>query len=80
MQTRQERIKALYLATYDELQPEDIEKVSLEEMEKDLTAYYRGAGFDIDSIDAFLEAREVEDEVASIIRAQLEAARGKQSK
>ena len=57
--TREEKIKKLYLETYE---GEDVESTSLEEMEEALEQYYSAAGFDIKAIDDLLKNHEVDAE------------------
>lgn len=69
--TREEKIKALYQDTYEE---EDINEISIEEMETNLVEYYSAAGFDSKSIDDLFENHEESSEFIKDIEAKIEAA------
>lgn len=69
--TREEKIKALYQDTYED---EDINEISIEEMETNLVEYYSAAGFDSKSIDDLFENHEESSEFIKDIEAKIEAA------
>ena len=67
--TREEKIKALYEETYED---EDLEEISVEEMEEQLKEYYSAAGFDVENIDELLKNHEENPEFINEINEKLE--------
>lgn len=67
--TREEKIKNLYLETYEE---EDIDTISLAEMEESLEEYYRVAGFDIKSVDDLFNNHEENSEFIKTMEEKIE--------
>lgn len=67
--TREEKIKNLYLETYEE---EDIDTISLAEMEESLEEYYRAAGFDIKSLDDLFKNHEESPEFIKEMEEKIE--------
>lgn len=67
--TREEKIKALYEETYED---EDLEEISVEEMEEQLKEYYSAAGFDVENIDELLKNHEENPEFINEINEKIE--------
>lgn len=68
--TREEKIKSLYEETYED---ENMEEVSLEEMEEALEAYYSAAGFKFKSIDDLFKNHEENAEFIKTIEEKIQA-------
>lgn len=66
---RKEKIKELYIKTYE---GEGIENLSLEDMEESLVQYYSTAGFDVKSIDDLFKTHQMDDEFAQEMQKRLD--------
>ena len=54
---REEKIKQLYLETYED---DNVDEISIEEMEESLEQYYLAAGFNITTVDDLFNNHEVD--------------------
>lgn len=69
--TREEKIKSLYQETYED---ENLDEISIGEMEEALESYYSAAGFNIKSIDDLFNHHEESQEFIKAMEEKIEKA------